>query len=190
MQPHYTIGATAPQSILTNIPARLSNFLPSYPLLPNQTDPAPGNKGWILCNMARTHRETNFKVSTIIRDHVQRAPGTVEATTIGSSCYKRDTFIHQGRGEHNWSTPPDIWPNWKKIFRPNCTIQSDRGNNYILVAYHYDSNNILTTSIHNRTGPWIINGIAKIHDKLRKQGLTPKLHIMDNEVSEDLKQYF
>ena len=30
----------------------------------------------------------------------------------------------------------------------------------------------------------------KVHDKLRKRGLTPKLHIMDNEVSEDLKQYF
>ena len=30
----------------------------------------------------------------------------------------------------------------------------------------------------------------KIHNKLRKRGLTPKLHIMDNEVSEDLKKYF
>ena len=30
----------------------------------------------------------------------------------------------------------------------------------------------------------------KIHDKLRKQGLTPKLHIMNNAVSEDLKKYF
>ena len=29
-----------------------------------------------------------------------------------------------------------------------------------------------------------------MHDKLRKRGLTPKLHIMDNEVSENLKRYF
>ena len=48
----------------------------------------------------------------------------------------------------------------------------------------------MTTPLKNRTGPCILNGITKIHDKLRKQGLTPKLHIMDNEVSEDLKQYF
>ena len=32
-------------------------------------------------------------------------------------------------------------------------VQSDRGNNYILVAYHYDTNNILTTPLKNRTGP-------------------------------------
>ena len=34
-----------------------------------------------------------------------------------------------------------------------------------------------------------MNGIKKIDYKLRKRGLIPKLHIMDN-VSEDLKQYF
>ena len=69
-------------------------------------------------------------------------------------------------------------------------MQSDRGNNYILVAYHYDANNLLITSLKNRTGPCILNGITKIHDKLRKRGLIPKFHNMDNEVSEDLKQYF
>ena len=69
-------------------------------------------------------------------------------------------------------------------------MQSDRGNNYILVAYHYDANNILTTPLNNRTGLCILSGITKIHDKLRKRGLTPKLHIMDKEMSEDLRKYF
>ena len=69
-------------------------------------------------------------------------------------------------------------------------MQSDRGYNYILVAYHYDANNILTTQLKNRTGPCILIGITKIHNKLRKRGLTPKLLIMDNEVSEDLNKYF
>ena len=69
-------------------------------------------------------------------------------------------------------------------------MQSDRVNNYILVAYHYGANNILTTPLKNRTGPCILSGITKIHDKLRKQGLTPKLHIIDNEVLKDLKKYF
>ena len=69
-------------------------------------------------------------------------------------------------------------------------MQSDRGNNYILVAYHYDANNTLTTALKNRTGPCILSGIMKVHDKLRKRGLTPKLHIMDNEMSEDIKKYF
>ena len=65
------------------------------------------------------------------------------------------------------------------------TVQLERGNNYILVAYHYDANSILTTPLKKITGPWILNRITKIYDKLIKWGLTPKLHIMDNEVSED-----
>ena len=142
--------------------------------------------------MARTHRETHFKLSPRIIDHGQRAPGPAKSTTSGSSIFKRDTFIHQGRGEHKWSTPPAIWPNKTNYsdLTGNFTVKSDRGNNYILVAYHYDANNIWTTSLKNRIGPYILNGITKIDDKLRKRGLTPKLHIMDNEVSEDLKQYF
>ena len=31
---------------------------------------------------------------------------------------------------------------------------------------------------------------TKIQDKLRNWGITQKLHSMDNEISEDLKQYF
>ena len=69
-------------------------------------------------------------------------------------------------------------------------MQSDRGNNHILVDYHYDANNILTTPLKNITGPCILNSIPNFHEKLRKRGLTPKLHIMNDEVSEDLNQYF
>ena len=69
-------------------------------------------------------------------------------------------------------------------------MRSERVNNYILVAYHYDVKNILTTALKNRTGSCILSSITKMHDKLRKRRLTPKLHIMYNEVSEDLKKYF
>ena len=158
----------------------------------NQTHPDTGNQGWILINVSRTHREANFKVSPRIRDHSKRATGPAETTTSSSIRGKCNTFIHQVRGEHKWSTPPSIWSNWKKYsdLTGKFPVQSDRGNNYILVAYHYDANNILTTPLKNRTGPCILSGITKIHDKLRKRGLTPKLHIMDNEVLEDLNKYF
>ena len=58
------------------------------------------------------------------------------------------------------------------------------------MAYHYDVKNILATPLKNRTLPFILNGLTKIYDKLIKRVFTPKLHIVDNEVSEDLKQYF
>ena len=70
------------------------------------------------------------------------------------------------------------------------SVQSGRGNNYILVAYHYDANNIITTPIKNITGPCILNGITNIHEKLGKLVLTPNLHIMVNEVSEEIQKYF
>ena len=141
--------------------------------------------------MDRNHRETSFKVSTRIKHHSQMSPGPAETTASGSSFCKCDTFIHQYRGEHKWSTPLSIWPNWIKYYdlTGNFPVQSDRVNNYILVAYHYCANNILTTPLKNITGPCILNGITKNHNKLRKRWLTPKLHIMDIEVSEDLKQY-
>ena len=58
-----------------------------------------------------------------------------------------------------------------------------------MVAYHYDASNILTTPLKNRTVTCILNVITKIHDKLKNRALTQKLHIIDDEVSEDLKQY-
>ena len=57
-------------------------------------------------------------------------------------------------------------------------MQSDRGKNCILLAYHYDANNILTTQLKNRKIPCIPNGITKFHNEWRNWGLTPKLHII------------
>ena len=44
-------------------------------------------------------------------------------------------------------------------------VQRDRGKNYILVNYHYDTNNIITALPQNRTIPCILNGITKIHEE-------------------------
>ena len=58
------------------------------------------------------------------------------------------------------------------------------------MAYHYDANIIFTTPLKNRTIPYILNGISKILETLRKWVLTPKLHIVTNELLEYLKHYF
>ena len=69
-------------------------------------------------------------------------------------------------------------------------MQSERENIYILVAHHYDENIILPTQLKNRIWPRILNGITKNHEKLRKRVFIINLHITENEVSEDLIQYF
>ena len=60
---------------------------PSYS--PKKMHPAPSNKGYILCNMAKTHRETHFRVFPI-RDtttkgnleHQKKLPAATAATNV------------------------------------------------------------------------------------------------------------
>ena len=58
-----------------------------------------------------------------------------------------------------------------------------------MTAYVYDSNNILVEPMKSRTGFAINNYYQEIRQLLSKQGLQPKLHILDNECSQVLKDY-
>ena len=60
----------------------------------------------------------------------------------------------------------------------NFPVQSDRVNSYILVDYHYDANNIITTPLKNKTGTCILSGITKIYSKIRKRGLRSYTHVI------------
>ena len=64
---------------------------------------------------------------------------------------------------------------------------SSRGNQYILVIYDHDSNAILAEPLKNKTGPEIKRGWMHINSILSKSGNAPKIYIIDNEASKDLK---
>ena len=66
-------------------------------------------------------------------------------------------------------------------------FRSSRGNNYFLVAYHFDANAILATTLKNRQEKTIVDGWTRINNKLKKSGNKPSVWIMDNECSQDLK---
>ena len=61
------------------------------------------------------------------------------------------------------------------------------GNQYILIIYDHDSNAILTEPLKNRKGPEIKRGWLKLNSILAKGGNEPKIHLMGNEASTDLK---
>ena len=65
--------------------------------------------------------------------------------------------------------------------------RSSRGNEYILVAYHYDSNAILATAIKNRQAATITSAWKNLNSQFAKAGAQPTTYIMDNEASTDLK---
>ena len=66
---------------------------------------------------------------------------------------------------------------------PHC---SSRGNEYILIAYHYDSNTILGIPIKNRQAATISQAWQQLHTKLTTAGIPPNTWILDNEISQDL----
>ena len=68
-------------------------------------------------------------------------------------------------------------------------VTSSRGYKYIMIAYEYDSNNILAESLKSRTGLNIKNAYQKIRQLLISRGLTPQIHVLDNECSQILKDY-
>ena len=69
-------------------------------------------------------------------------------------------------------------------------VESSRGNNYIFVLYHYDTNSIHATAIPNRQAATITKAYLDLFDTLKLHGQNPDLHILDNECSKDLRKAF
>ena len=68
--------------------------------------------------------------------------------------------------------------------------QSSRGNNYIFVAYHYNSNAILITPLKDRQANTIAQAWTTTIERLKTAGEKPNLWILDNEFSSDMKTAF
>ena len=66
-------------------------------------------------------------------------------------------------------------------------VTSRKGNKYILVAYHYDSNTIYAEPLKIRSGLDLTSAYQKIHSLLTNRGLRPHLHILYNECTNVLK---
>jgi hypothetical protein len=65
--------------------------------------------------------------------------------------------------------------------------KSSRGNEYILIAYHYDSNAILGLPLKNRQAKTITTAWKSLQDKLIISGAAPSTWILDNETSHELQ---
>ena len=68
-------------------------------------------------------------------------------------------------------------------------VTASRGYNYIMIAYDYDSNNILAEALKSRTSLHIKNAYQTMRKLLCSRRLTPKMHVLDNECSKVLKEY-
>ena len=69
-------------------------------------------------------------------------------------------------------------------------VPSSRGNHYIFILYHRDTNSIHATAIPNRQAATLRDAWESTHKMLIQQGSPPDLHILDNECSQDVKDAF
>jgi hypothetical protein len=66
---------------------------------------------------------------------------------------------------------------------------SQRGNKYIMVLVEIDSNAILVEPMKSRNDSEMIRAYDAIVQHLIQAGMQPKKHVLDNEISENMKQH-
>ena len=82
------------------------------------------------------------------------------------------------------------------IIQLNCMISTDqtgrfpivsqKGNQYTMILYNYDSNAILAEGCKSRTGTELTATCDKLYQRLIKAGIVPVIQRIDNEVSKIL----
>ena len=68
--------------------------------------------------------------------------------------------------------------------------KSSRGNEYILVGYHYDGNYIHGIPLKDRRGQSISNAWQQLNNVFKKSGVMPEMYVLDNETSKELIEAF
>ena len=66
-------------------------------------------------------------------------------------------------------------------------MKSSQGNEYILVAYHYDANYIHGIPIKNRKAASITAAWKEMHTLFHRAGIAPSTYVLDNETSADFE---
>ena len=63
---------------------------------------------------------------------------------------------------------------------------SSKNSNYIICMYDYDSNAVWSHPIRSRESPGLIIGINACYKVLEDTNITPIIHRLDNEISDDI----
>ena len=66
-------------------------------------------------------------------------------------------------------------------------MTSARGYKYMMVEYEQDSNDIMVEPTKSKEGTELTKAYKAIQNTLKDRGLKPKIHILDNEYSNTLK---
>jgi hypothetical protein len=73
--------------------------------------------------------------------------------------------------------------------RGQFPTRSLQGNKYIMVMVEIDSNDILVKPMKSRKDAKMIRAYNALLLRLKRAGIVPKKHVLDNEVSENMKNH-
>jgi hypothetical protein len=68
-------------------------------------------------------------------------------------------------------------------------LTSNRGNAYLVIFYIYDANFIASIPIKNQTKEELLRAYQITYEYLARRGFKPRLHKMDNETSNNVKEF-
>jgi hypothetical protein len=125
--------------------------------------------------------QRSTKVTTPALDDSDEAFGLGTIRTQRPTKKERTVFyrvldVHDEAAQKIYSDQPGRFP-----------TKSSRGNQYIMVLTEVDSDAILVEPMKNRTAGEMVRAYQALIDRLNSAGIFPKLHILDNECSADLK---
>ena len=66
-------------------------------------------------------------------------------------------------------------------------VTSFRGNQYIMVLFELDSNNILVKPMKSRSAGNLILAYQTLVDRLKEKDIHPAMHLLNNECSAEMK---
>ena len=69
-------------------------------------------------------------------------------------------------------------------------IRSARGNEYVMIGYHFDANYIIGHPVRDRTAGSLTKAWEHIHQEFERAGAAPETWVLDNEFSTEMKKAF
>ena len=140
----------------------------------------------------------------LVNKYLQRTEATIKGHIIQHYKDTQSTRLKYEVPIMNQQSPPEILTEQtnqlflkvtecsNKIYTDQTgrfPVTSSRGNKYIMIAYDYYSNNILSEPIKSRTSLHFKNAYQTMRKFLFSRVLTPKTHVLDNECSKVLKLF-
>ena len=167
-----TLQTALEKHYVTNFPGLSTQTLKKYP--PHSVATAKGHLDQVRANKQSTKPKPVSNEPAVEVEEI--FPAHLEQGNLTHSCYTAVVSFHSTGQVHTDQTG-------------KFPVTSTKGMKYVFVLYDYDSNSIHPVPIKNRSAESILQAYKQVHSKLIKAGLRPKLHRLDNECSQLLKDF-